>query len=93
MDRNGNLWIAMWGGHKVACYDPNNGELLAEVQTPAPQVTSCAFGGDNFDKLYITTARLGLSDEELEDYPLSGGVFSCDVGVNGFEPYTCKIEV
>ncbi len=91
MDRNGNLWVAMWGGSKVACFNPKDGELMAEVEVPAPHVTSCAFGGDNFDKLYITTARLGLTDEQLEEYPLSGSVFSCDVGVSGFETFKCRL--
>ena len=92
MDQNGNLWIAMWGGNKVACYNPKVGELVAEVEVPAPHVTSCAFGGDNFDKLYITTSRLGLTDDQLEEYPLSGSVFSCEVGVSGFEAFQCRIQ-
>ncbi len=92
IDRNGNLWIAMWGGGKVACYNPKDGELIAQVEVPAPHVTSCAFGGDNFDTLYITTARLGLTDDQLEEYPLSGSVFSCKVGVGGFETFKCRIQ-
>lgn len=92
IDRNGNLWMAMWGGNKVACYNPKDGELISEVEVPAPHVTSCAFGGDNFDTLYITTARLGLTDDQLEEYPLSGSVFSCEVGVGGFETFKCRIQ-
>lgn len=93
MDEQGNLWIAMWGGHKVVCYNPDNGELMAEVQVPAPHVTSCTFGGENFDKLYIITARLGLSESQLEAYPLSGSLFCCEPGVSGFETDQCKIEI
>ena len=93
MDQKGNLWIAMWGGSKVACYHPDTGEALAEVQVPSPHVTSCAFGGEKLDKLYITTARLGLSDEQLKEYPLSGSVFSCEVGVSGFQSNPCNIII
>lgn len=93
MDLQGNLWIAMWGGNKVACYNPDNGDLVAEVRVPAPHVTSCAFGGENFEKLYITTARLGLTDRQLAEYPLSGSLFSCEVGVGGFDTNLCKINI
>lgn len=92
MDQQGNLWIAMWGGSKVACYNPKDGALTAEVQVPAPHVTSCAFGGERLNKLYITTARLGLSDEQLKESPLSGSVFSCEVGVSGFETNLCNLK-
>ena len=92
MDRAENLWIALWGGNKVVCYSPVNGELLAEVTVPSPHVTSCAFGGENFDILYITTARLGLTKEQLKEYPLSGSLFSCEVGVGGFESNQCKVR-
>lgn len=83
IDKNDNLWVAQWGGYGVYCYNPNTGELLAKVNVPAPNVASCAFGGKNMDTLYITTARAGLSKEQLQQYPLSGSVFSCKPGVKG----------
>lgn len=91
IDCNDNLWVAQWGGYGVYCYNPYTGDLLAKVKVPAPNVASCAFGGKKLDKLYITTARSGLSEEELGKYPLSGSVFVCDPGVKGraanfFEP-------
>ena len=50
------------------------------------------FWGENLDKLYITTARMGLSDEQLGQFPDSGSVFGCDVGIRGlpFNPYRIK---
>lgn len=86
IDAKGNLWVAQWGGFGVYCYNPYTGELLAKVELPAPNVTSCAFGGANLETLYITTARSGLTEEELKKYPLSGSVFSCKVGVKGLRP-------
>ena len=53
-----------------------------------PHVASCAFGGDKLDTLYITTARAGLSEEQLEEYPLSGSVFCCKPGAKGV-PANC----
>jgi sugar lactone lactonase YvrE len=83
IDSEGMLWVAHWGGYKVSRWNPNTGEQIDEINVPARQVTSCAFGGADLDELYITTARVGLSDEELEKYPLSGGLFKAQVGIKG----------
>ncbi|SEF85603.1 Sugar lactone lactonase YvrE [Parabacteroides chinchillae] len=85
IDSEDNLWIAQWGGFGVYCYNPYTGDLLAKVEVPAPNVTSCAFGGRSMDELYITTARSGLSDEELKKYPLSGSLFYCKPGAKGIQ--------
>ena len=50
---------------------------------PVPNVTSLAFGGPDLDRLFVTTARLGMNDQELETAPLSGGLFVVDAGVVG----------
>ncbi len=50
---------------------------------PVPQVTSVAFGGDSLDQMFVTTARLGLTEDQLKEAPLSGGLFMIDAGVAG----------
>ncbi len=75
IDHEGKLWIALWGGNCVSRWSPETGKLLEKIELPAPHVTSCAFGGDNMQTLYITTAREGLTDSQLNEFPLSGGVF------------------
>ncbi len=86
IDSEGNLWVAQWGGYGVYCYNPVTGKLIRKIEVPAPNVASCAFGGENLDILYITTARAGLSDEKLKEYPLSGSLFCCKPGVKGVQP-------
>ena len=83
IDSNDNLWVALWGGSGVYCYNPYTGDLLTKIEVPAPHVASCAFGGKNLDTLYITTARAGLNEKQLKEFPLSGSVFSCKPGVTG----------
>lgn len=85
IDSDDNLWVAQWGGAGVYCYNPYTGDLLAKVEVPAPLVASCAFGGEGLDTLYITTARAGLSAEQLEQYPLSGSLFYCKPGATGVQ--------
>lgn len=79
IDRNGLLWVAHWGGFGVYIWDPDSGELVNNIQLPAPNIASCTFGGINRDKLYVTTARAGLTDEDLIKYPLSGSLFEIDI--------------
>jgi len=90
IDDNGNLWAAHWGGFGVYVWDVKTGKLIDKVEVPVPNAASCTFGGENGDELYITTARDGLSQEELERFPLSGSLFVAHVdsvkpGVNHYE--------
>jgi sugar lactone lactonase YvrE len=82
VDTDGNLWVAIWGGGEVRCYTPA-GERLATVSVPAPHTTSVAFVGPGRDTLLITTATDQLSAAQLDEYPLSGRLFSAHVGVAG----------
>lgn len=93
IDEEGKLWIALYGGWGVVCCDPASGELLEKINVPVPNTTSCAFGGEKLDTLYITTARNGLADEELNKFPLSGGIFAAKPGAKGVKANFCTIEV
>ena len=76
IDREGNLWIAEWNGYGVGCWNPETGEKIAQVRVSAAKVSSCAFGGPNYDTLYITTAA--------GDGTYSGGIFSVKTETAGF---------
>lgn len=90
MDADGMLWVAHWGGHGVTRWNPTTGEQLAVVRVPAPHVSSCAFGGDALDTLYITTARSKLKPEQLAAFPRSGDIFAVRPGVNGLPTQMCR---
>ncbi|WP_342774594.1 SMP-30/gluconolactonase/LRE family protein [Paenibacillus piri] len=83
VDAEGMLWVAQWGGWQVSRWNPHTGEQLAAVPVPAAQVSSCAFGGAYLDELYITTARIGQSEEAMLKQPHAGGVFRIKPGVAG----------
>ena len=78
IDNEGKLWIAHWGGNMVGRWDPDTGQLLGKVEVPAPNVTSCAFGGPDLDILYITTAGGGR-----DEYPQAGSIFSVKTDSRG----------
>jgi sugar lactone lactonase YvrE len=83
LDVEGMLWIAMWNGHSLTRWNPQTGELLQRLEVPALNVTSCAFGGENLDVLYITTAFLGMDEDQQAQYPLAGQLFAVKPGVKG----------
>ncbi len=87
LDREGMLWVAHWSGGRVSRWDPAGGRMLAEVKLPATNVTSCAFGGPDLDRLYITTARHRLDEETLAREPHAGGLFAIEPGVAGRPSY------
>ena len=88
IDQEGMIWVALWAGFKVTRWNPHTGELLQSISLPAPNVTSCTFGGLNMNELYITTARKDLDQAALAQYPLAGSVFRLKtdiVGMKNFE--------
>lgn len=74
IDTNGMLWIAHWDGWQVTRWNPHTGKKLSTVRLPVAKVTSCTFGGENLQDLYITSASVGLSDQELKMQPLAGSL-------------------
>ncbi len=83
IDVDGMLWVALFRGHCVTRWNPETAEMLARVEVPVANVTSCCFGGHDLDTLYITSARAGLDEESLEEQPLAGSLFSVQPGVTG----------
>lgn len=82
VDVNGDLWQASFGGHRITRFS-SEGEVKQVLEMPVPNITSCTFGGENLDTLYITTARCLLDEETLKQYPLAGSLFSYKPGVKG----------
>ena len=82
VDAAGRYWVALYGAATVACLSPQ-GELLAEYPLPARCPTMPAFGGDDLRTLYVTSARRERPAEELQRYPLSGGLFAMRVDEPG----------
>lgn len=82
VDADGCLWVALWDAWCVAQIRPD-GRLERRVRLPVPQPSSVAFGGERLDRLFVTTASLGLSEAQLRDAPLSGCLLVAEVGACG----------
>lgn len=83
IDDEDKLWVGLWNGNAVARFDPVSGKLISKIEVPAHNVTSCSFGGRNFETLYITTSSLDMNEEEQAKYPLAGSLFEVKPGVKG----------
>ena len=82
-DQEGMLWIAHWAGGQVTRWNPKTQKCLQIIPIPAPNVTSCTFGGPNMKDLFITTARKDMDKNALEKYPQAGGVFRLQTQTKG----------
>jgi sugar lactone lactonase YvrE len=87
IDEDNHLWVCMWGGSAVCCFDPASGELIDRIMVPAKNVTSCAFSGEELNNLYITTARIGTSKEDLIKYPNAGSLFKINLKKAGIASF------
>ncbi|KAB8154220.1 SMP-30/gluconolactonase/LRE family protein [Kordia sp. TARA_039_SRF] len=83
IDENDMLWVGLWNGNCIANYNPKTGKLIQKIKVPAHNVTSCAFGGEDLQTLYITTSSLDMTEEETAKYPLAGSLFKIKLDVKG----------
>ena len=88
IDEEDMLWIAMAGGWAVRRFDPGSGRQLESLKLPVSIVTSCAFGGENLDELYITSIGDGFSDEQWKEDPLAGSLLRIKVPVRGVPSFS-----
>lgn len=86
-DVDGNLWIAMWGGAQVTRWNPSKGQLLEQISLPVLQPSCPVFGGRDRNVLYVTSARKGMSEADLQKYPLSGGLFRVETKFEGMPTF------
>jgi sugar lactone lactonase YvrE len=82
VDEEGCVWSAQWDGGCVIRFAPDGSEI-ARVEVPVPRPTSCIFGGRDRRDLYITSASIGMSEEEIDESPASGDLFCVRAAVAG----------
>ncbi|WP_375513432.1 SMP-30/gluconolactonase/LRE family protein [uncultured Nostoc sp.] len=86
IDSEGHIWSAMWDGWCVIRFNPKGEEIL-RIKLPVQLPTSCTFGGEDLQTLYITTASVGLSQADIEKSFYSGDLFALQTDVTGLPTY------
>lgn len=74
IDRQGNLWSALWDGWCIVCFNSIGQEIL-RVKMPVQRPTCPTFGGTDLTDLYITSASVGLSQKEIQQGFFAGDLF------------------
>ena len=86
IDADGMLWVAFCHGACVVRFDPQKDKELQRVDLPCIETTACAFGGENLNRLFVTTGIKADLDE-----PDAGKLFVIDgLGVKGVPAFAFK---
>ena len=86
VDSEGFLWSAHWYGSCVVRYDPD-GKVERRLLTPAKQTSSVAFGGPDFNELFITSAS------ESESTPFAPAGYDPEAGYIGGRLYRVTLDI
>jgi L-arabinonolactonase len=82
VDADAGLWNAQWDGGCVVRYGADGAET-DRLALPAQRPTCPAFGGPARDRLFVSSARIGLSEAALIEQPTAGGIFALSPGRRG----------
>ena len=81
-DAYGDIWVACVHGGALA-HLSSDGRLIERVDVPVRRPTCPAFGGPEFDTLFVTSIGGGGNYPVFEDEPDAGRVLLIDAGVRG----------
>jgi sugar lactone lactonase YvrE len=81
VDADGCYWTCANDAGEVVRYTPE-GRLDRSLPVPVRKPTMCAFGGDGYDTLFVTSIR-PQRPEDLAGQPHAGAVFALRPGVRG----------
>lgn len=82
VDTEGRYWLAMFDTSQIKRFRPD-GTLDAVFPSPIANPTMLCFGGPDLSTLYLTSARRFLDKDDLQRFPLAGGIFRCDLSATG----------
>ncbi len=78
VDEKGFLWNCRFGGGCIVRVAPD-GRIDTIVEMPVTNITTCTFGGDDLNTLYVTTAAVDAPANEK----LAGNLFAIQTEVRG----------
>ncbi len=91
VDAEGHVWIAVFRGWRIERRNPQ-GDKVGEVRFPCSNITKLAFAGDDLRTVYATSARKGLTAEELAQQPLAGALFTFRAETAGLPHHVLRLQ-
>ena len=92
VDAAGNLYSALWGSFKAVCIDTKTGKVQDEFYADVPFVSSVCFGGEDLKTLFLTSSRLDMAADALDQYRTSGALYSVKTDREGALLFRGKYE-
>lgn len=87
-DQQGMIWLALWDGACITRWNPLNGKLLQTYPLPAKRTTCCVFGGSQMNDLFVTSAAVGLTDDDWQKYAHNGALMRLSTSVRGMPTFS-----
>ena len=86
VDSENYIWSARWDGGHLHRYSPDGQEVM-RISLPTGKVSCVTFGGESYDRMFISTARDGnkcvsFQEKWLPDNP-AGDIFHLQTGIKG----------
>lgn len=86
IDSEDYIWSARWDNGHLYRYSPD-GEEVMRIQLPTGKVSCVTFGGENYDMMFISTARDGNKCVSIQEKWLqndsAGDIFYLQTGIKG----------
>jgi sugar lactone lactonase YvrE len=82
VDSEDHVWSVHWDGGRITRYAPD-GSVERAIDLPVTRPTACTFAGPRLDHLVVTSARIGLTAQQLAQQPHAGSVLCLKPGVTG----------
>lgn len=82
VDELGFVWLALWEGGALHRMNPD-GLVDRIISMPVTLTTKCAFGGPTLEDMYVTTAWIGLDEQEKARQQHAGGLYRLRPGIKG----------
>ncbi len=79
VDAQGRLWNALFGSGRVQAFNPD-GSRGPTLFLPSARATCPCFGGPGLGTLYVTTARILMTEAEKAAMPEAGTTYAFDAG-------------
>ena len=86
VDSEDYIWSARWDGGHIYRYSPDGKEVM-RIPLPADKVSCVTFGGEDYDRMFISTAKDGnkcvsLQEKWSRENP-AGNIFHLQTGIKG----------
>lgn len=89
VDAEGFVWSTRWDGGCLVRYDPSGIEV-GRISLPARKVSCATFGGENYARMFVTTAGGHLKEADGEH---AGSLFALTIpGIHGVPEFRSKIR-